>query len=271
MVGRLVIAAATLLMLGCSSPVPPTPSPQTTSWLDGLGDDSLVLQMRRETGAPLQGMTYWPVPDFTLYASGEAIYTTAFAPWTTSLSHASLTDEQVLSLVADALGQGGLSTARATYDDVSFESTTYFFVFDGDRVREITVTGLGFNDAEAASSVDRAKFNWLADRLANFENDVAAGKAHGLGDYQPAQYRVWLFEPNERTSANAPWPWPDLTIDDFQTLQNTLGPSRLMSPAQAQAVLDLGIEFNLVVPASDGHDYQVTVVPMLPLDYHITP
>lgn len=271
MVGRLAFVAVTLLMLGCTGRVAATPTPEATSWLDGLGDESLVLQMRRETGAPLQGKTYWPTPDFSLYASGEAVYTTAFAPWTTTLSHASLTDEQVLALVADALGPGGLSTARATYDDVSFESTTYLWVFDGDRPREIAVTGLGFNDAEAPSSVDRAKFNWLADRLANFENDVAAGKAQGLGEYKPADYRVWLSEPDQGATASAPWPWSDISIDDFQRLPNTLGPSRLVSPAQAQGVLDLGIDFNLVVRASDGNDYQVTIVPMLPLDYHITP
>lgn len=271
MVGRPAIVAVILLMLGCTSRVPSAPTPGATSWLGDLDGSSLVLQMRRETGAPLQGMTYWPTPDFSLYASGEAIYTTAFAPWTTSLSHASLTDEQVLALLADALGPGGLSTARATYDDVSFESTTYFYVFDGDRPRDIAVTGLGFNDAEAPSSADRAKFNLLADRLSNFDNDVAKGKAQGLGDYQPAQYRVWLWAPHEGASVNAPWPWSDLTIDDFQTLPNTLGPSRLVSPAQAQAVLDLGIDFNLVVTAADDREYQVTIQPMLPLDYHITP
>jgi hypothetical protein len=231
-----------------------------------------MLQMWRTEGAPLQGVTYWPVPEFSLYDDGQAIYSLGGASWNESLLHARLSPQQLTALLADAYGAGGLSTSRTSYDDVLFEASTYFFYFDGtDRPKEITVLGLGHGDAEAPSAADRAKFLWLVDRLADFDSDITAGKAEGLGDYQPAQYRVWLSEPYEGMPANAPWPWQDLTIDDFQTLPNTLGPSRLVSPAQAQALLDLGIDANLVVRASDGNDYQVTIRPMLPWDYRTIP
>jgi hypothetical protein len=228
--------------------------------------------MTRTAGAPLQGVTYWPVVDFSLYDDGHAIYTIAGAPWTQALRHARLSPEQVDALMADAAGPGGLSTDRYTYDDVLVEAYTYFHYLDGiGPPKWITVQGLGFNDPDAPSAGDRAKFLWLAERLGNFDNDVSAGKAQGLGEFHPADYRVWLLEPYEGMSANAEWPWPDLTIGDFQRLPNTDGPSRLVTYDQGQRVIDLAVETNLVVLAADGSEYQITIQPMLPLDYRAIP
>ena len=228
--------------------------------------------MTRTAGAPLQGVTYWPVVDFSLYDDGHAIYTVAGAPWTQGLRHAQLSQEQIDALMADAAGPGGLSTNLYTYDDVLVEAYTYFYYREGiSPPKWITIQGLGHGDADAPTAADRAKFLWLADRLSNFDYDVSAGKAQGLGEYRPTDYRVWLSEPYEGTSANAEWPWTDLTINNFRTLFNTDGPSGRVSYEQGQRVIDLGIETNLVVLASDGNEYQITIQPMLPVDYLVTP
>jgi hypothetical protein len=45
----------------------------------------------------------------------------------------------------------------------------------------------------------------------------------------------------------------------------------LVTYAQGQRVIDLAVETNLVVVASDGNEYQITIQPMLPHDYHAIP
>ena len=244
MAARLGVAALAFALLGCAAPVPTptqpanavptiaaTPTTTATPTLSPWPSDhevsaNLVLQMWHTEGAPLQGQTFWLIPEFSLYDDGQAIYMTPGVPWNESLLHARLTREQLDALIADALGPGGLSTNWSEYNDVGIESTHDFFVWDGQHAHNVTVQGLGKGDSDAPSAAERVKFKWLADRLSNFDNDVRAGKAQALGDYLPAGYRVWLAPPYDGTSVNGEWPWPELTMDDFPILPMTVWPSR---------------------------------------------
>jgi hypothetical protein len=271
MVGRLAIAAATLLMLGCSSPVAPMPSATaapTPSLPAGhpTGERDLVL------GLTVYGWP-WPVTvgrpaEFSLYGDGRAIFLAnrhALPGALPVLKQARLSGDQIEELLGFALHEGGLAAARDRYEVPSLvdHDWTVFEIDAFSARKEVWVYALG--EADAPDAADRVMFERLAERLGGVANDVAAGDYEDLGIYRPEGYSASLSElrPNSDLHATAEWPWSDLDLTDFDAAPDgTL--ILAITAAQGQTIIDLGITENLVVEDEAGHRYVVRIRPQLP-------
>jgi hypothetical protein len=62
---------------------------------------------------------------------------------------------------------------------------------------------------------------------------------------------------------STPWPWSDLEPSDFR-VRSDFGLERVVTRAQAFAVLDLGIDQDLVATGPDGKNYLIRIRPLLP-------
>jgi hypothetical protein len=218
-------------------------------------------------------------PIFTLYGDGRIVFqqrTDVFPepdaagivrtnPWRT----AQLDAEQIEELLTFALGPGGLGAARENYgnDMVADASTSTFTINAGGVDKQVAIYALGMEGEGVADVVARRAFQTLADRLRDFDD----GGSISTEVYAPAGYRAVLVE-REDTPPNAiAWPWPDLTLDDFQADINGAGsqqfPHRAMTPDEI-AALDLGDVSGGMQGAAlkgpDGKTYSFILRPLLP-------
>jgi hypothetical protein len=283
----LAVLFATLAMAACSSsnptatPVPTdgglaTPSPVTSPLRTQLiehptGPTDVVVRMSITGGLRYPGATVESPPTFTLYGDGRVIYVIEHARPDDSpaieLRQARLTEEQMAALVENALGPGGLATAREHYGDVPIadDVTTNFEIHAFGVDKTVSVYALDYTGDEVPDGAARATFRGLADALRAFGSEVEVGNAEDLGAFEPEAYRVTLdqpFGPLETTAED--WPWDDLQPEDFQLEGGYL--VRTVTPAQAAAIADppTATPNDIVVHGPDGRDYLIRVRPLLP-------
>ena len=102
------------------------------------------------------------------------------------LRTAKLSEDQIQEVLAYALGDGGLGTARANYENIVSDASTAVFTVDaGGLKKAVSVYALGMDGPRRAGPAARAAFQRLADRLGDFDK----GGTIATDVYQPKGYR----------------------------------------------------------------------------------
>ncbi len=251
-------------------PTAPTPR-QTLAIEHPTGATDIVLRMAISGGLRYPGATVESPPAFTLYGDGRVIYSIQRprpdGSTLTELRQARLTEEQIATMVENALGPGGLAAARVWYADVPIadDVTTNFEVHAGGVDKTVAVYALGYSEEGMPDAAARLAFEGLAQALRGFGAEVAAGNAEDLGPFEPQAYRVTLDDPFGPMEANREWPWQDLEPADFQ-LDNSGFRTRILTAEQATAISDppMSAPDGVVVRAPDGAEYLVRLLALLP-------
>jgi hypothetical protein len=221
------------------------------------------------------------VPVFTLYGDNTAVFraqTEVFPPAgepMPPLVKATLSPEQVDALLTFALEQGGLRDAAELYTQplVADVPTTIFTINAADVDKTVSVQALGFDEGPDAAI--RAQFGQLADLLDSFEEQVAAGNVESAEPFAPQQYRGILTDAQGvgPDMVAQPWPWTDVSPDDFQGPDDGIARYAGLTPEQVAAVTDVpnGGITNILLDLPDG-DGQVwlAIRPLLP-DENVLP
>jgi hypothetical protein len=221
-------------------------------------------------GLRYPGATVEAPPTFTLYGDGRVIYTIERPRQDDSpaieLRQARLTEEQIAALVENALGPGGLATAREHYGDVPLadDVTTVFEVHAHGVDQTVAVYALGYSGDDVPDTAARVAFRELAEGLVNFGAEVSAGNVEDLGAFEPETYRVTLDEPFGELQADRDWPWDDLEPADFEFQRGYL--VRVVTAEQAAAISDppTAAPNDIVIVAPDRNEYLVRVRALLP-------
>ena len=258
-----------------SSPPAPSPTPETASVDYPTGAEDVVLRYEEGGGMMMVEWSLSSAPVFTLYGDGTVVFRdpTEAAPPTESgvlilppFRTAKLSPQQIDALLEFAITEGGLAAARERYDNpmLADVGNATFTINAGGRSKQVTVTGLFESDASAPDATSRLQFQALAERLRSFDSSGNVPTA----EYEPTQWRVHLLEAGEIDPAAVnPWPWEDLTPDDFAAEGNF--PFRIMSADEVgQMEVDgaAGGFSGYYVEAPDGKTHGVVVRPLLPGD-----
>jgi hypothetical protein len=301
------IAAAALLLAACAggqspatappaSPGPsaspsgtpaPSPTAATGAIAHPIGASELVLRFAEGGGFVMPTFAMVQVPYFSLYGDGTVIYRPASAPWPETkpgepmrfppLQVATMTEVQVQALLRDALGAGGLGVARERYENNQVaDASTAVFTFNADgRQRRVSAYALGLEfDDPANPNPDAAILGAMAafaERLRNFDQEVAKGNAVAAGTYLPTRFRASILEGGPGGDGiPLPWPWPVFGPDGFATVDQGDGfgfPSRAIGGLE---VALLGIEkpeggvSGISLLAPNGTIYGLGIRPLLP-------
>jgi len=307
---RLAVAglASALVLVACagvSSPstaVPPTtagpsatpagspvasPTAATGAIAHPTGASELVLRFAEGGGFVMPTFAMIQVPHFSLYGDGTVIYRPASEPWPETkpgepmrfppLQVATMTEEQIQELLRDALGDGGLGIARERYENnqVADASTAVFTVNADGRQRRVSAYALGLMiDDPANPNPDAAILTAMAgfaERLRNFDQELAKGNGTAAGLYLPTRFRASLLEGGlGAEGVPRPWPWPTFGPEGFATVDQGDGfgfPSRVISGLEMSL---LGIEkpeggvSGISLRAPNGTVYGLGIRPLLP-------
>ena len=218
-------------------------------------------------------------PGFTLFGNGVVVFqrtATVFPepdgngvlraiPWRT----ASLDEGQIQDLLAFALGQGGLGTARLSYPStgVADAGDTIFTIHAGGVDKSVTINALGIDTQAGPDTAARAAFERLATRLRDFDQ----GGSIGSDVYRPDRYRGILTVRDAAAKGVIAWPWPAVKPTDFVPGANDgsggpLVPHRAMSADEVAALKLTGIEGGvqgLTLRGPDGKTYAFSLRPLL--------
>lgn len=252
-----------------------------------VGAAELVLRFDEGGGFVMPTFAMIQLPYFSLYGDGTAIYRPASAPWPEQkpgepmrfppLQVATMTEDQVQALLRDALGGGGLGVARERYENnlVADAPTAVFTVNADGRQRRVSVYALGMAiDDPANPNPDAAILAAMAafaERLRNFDQEIAKGNATAAGLYFPTRFRASILEGGPGgDGVPRPWPWPTFGPEGFTTVDDADGfgfPSRAISGLEMSL---LGIEkpeggvSGISLRAPNGTVYGLGIRPLLP-------
>ncbi len=227
-------------------------SPTAGSTGSGLehptGSTDVVLRISEGGGFIGPAVLATQAPWFTLYGDGTIIARdlTAQPPTTDDgigrglpFHTGRLAADAMDRLLADALTRAGLGIARERYDqpNVADAGTTTFDVHARGVDKRVEVVALGADTPSSADAAVRSALASLRDRLMALASNGDVLPAV----YAPARYRVILDGPADGVGpvAPRPWPWPDLTPDDFGTPPDPNGPQlqqAAISDTQAAAL-----------------------------------
>ncbi len=290
---RLVAAglASALLLGACSVAASPAPTASPTGGpgpiTHPLDPAALVLRFDESGGLVMPTFSMVRLPYFSLYGDGAVLYRPVSASWPEQppgeptrvppLRVATMTEDQVQALLQDALGAGGLAVARDHYDNsqVADGQTAVFTVNADGRQRRVSVYALEVaRDGAGSPNPDAAVLGAmaaLAERLRNFDQDVAKGNAAAAGVYAPTRFRASILEGGlGGDGPTRPWPWPAFGPDGFTALPDGNGPgfpSRTISGAELSLLGVTSAEgglsgISLVAP--NGTVYSLAIRPLLP-------
>jgi len=186
------------------------------------------------------------------------------------LRTARLSEDQVQSLLAFALRDGGLALARESYQNnmVADAATAIFEIHaDGDS-KTVSAYALGI---EGQPGPDRAILQALA-ALATRLRDFDQGGTLATAPYQPARYRATLLDAEGVQGVRVrDWPWAALTPSDFASAADPNAPRqavRVLSPDEVATIgIDKpegGIQAGLYLRGPDGRTYSLALRPLLP-------
>jgi hypothetical protein len=182
-----------------------------------------------------------------------------------------MNEEQMQTLLAFALNEGGLGAARAEYTDmmVSDASTAVFTVNAGGLAKTVSVYALGFDAPDVPDRLARQTLGALRDHLV----DIDQGGSIKTDVYAPDRYRAVLLEGQAGAPDQKAWPWPDVKPAEFVANgdPNALPlPARVMTAAEIEALGIKPFEGGFVgLPLAgpgDGKFYTLSVRPLLPED-----
>jgi len=273
--------AMAILIVGCGGPVPtqtatPSQPAAPSPTVAPPPADAVLLRLSHvPTMHPYPGQTVEPPAKFTLFGDRTAVFVSRQAFGTNStqleLAKAQLSPEQANQLIAFALDEGGLATAHGYYPGPSIsdaDNTVFELHLDGDD-KVVTAYALDSSDENAPDRAERAALAGLEARLANFETEVAAGGATSLGEFVPEAYLVTLdepFGPEPGPDGTRPWPWDDLSPDDFHDTNAEGDRTRVLTADQAAQIAEppLSAPNDYYVVAPDGGYALIRLRPLLP-------
>jgi hypothetical protein len=188
-----------------------------------------------------------------------------------------MSEDQVQALLRDALGEGGLGVARPRYENqMVADAPTAVFTLNADgRQKQVSVYALGMaledpNDPNPDLPI-LAAMSSLAERLRNFDQEVAAGNATIVGPYTPDRFRASLLDGGPASDvAPRPWPWPTFGPEAFTVVEQGPGyafPSKVLTGLEISLV---GVESpeggisGITLRAPDGTTYGLGLRPLLP-------
>lgn len=307
---RLVAAclASALLLAACSGGLSPTattppattgpsatpagspatsPTAATGTIAHPVGAADLVLRFDEGGGFVMPTFAMIQLPFFSLYGDGTVIYRPAAAPWPEQkpgepmrfppLQVATMTEEQVQALLRDAMGGGGLGVARERYENnlVADAPTAVFTVNADGRQRRVSVYALGMVlDDPANTHPDAAILGAMAafaERLRNFDREVAKGNGTAAGFYAPTRFRASILEGGPGGDGlPRPWPWPTFGPEGFTAVDQETGarfPSRVISGLEMSLLAVKNPEggvSGISLRAPNGTVYGLGIRPLLP-------
>lgn len=291
--GTLVTGVVALALTACSSPVtPPSPSsadratpagtagtpgassqsgPATwpPSWETDLPDMPINLELSADCGLCDQKTGFhWELPRFRLYADGLVVFRETGADRSlTPYRWAQLSDTAREALIAAALDQGGMRTAKPTYrgdtDDAGGYTLWLSPYIEGAANHVVRVEPFLGAGSDPDGPI-RARLLAFADVLNSFG---AWLDEHGVATERlaPRAFAAALF-PNDGAAAG--WPWSDLEVADFGETEGL--PLARLTPDQARVVAGeaLGGEalggVDVALRAPNGTGYDVLIRPVLP-------
>ncbi len=268
-------------------PGPPAASPTSPTGriVHPTGAAELVLRFDEGGGFVMPTFAMISLPYFSLYGDGTVIYRPASTPWPEQkpgepmrfppLQVATMTDDQVQALLRDALGGAGLGVARDRYENnqVADAPTAVFTVNADGRQRRISVYALGLavDDPANPDTAILGAMAAFAERLRNFDQEVAKGNGTAAGLYAPSRFRASILEGGPGGAGPVrPWPWPTFGPDGFTTIDDGTGfgfPSRVISGLEMSL---LGIDkpeggvSGISLRAPNGTVYGLGIRPLLP-------
>jgi hypothetical protein len=286
-----LVATLSLVVAACSSggatsssgppSSPPSAAPSPTAGGFGeiehaTGATDVILRYEEGGGFMMAGFTATQAPIFTLYGDGTVIFRNLATDFLEPVGSiypnppfrtAKLTEEQIQSTLALALGDGGLGVARANYENnmISDASTAIFTVDAGGIKKTVSIYALGLEGDGVPDAVSRKAFKGLADRLADFDK----GGAIATDVYKPAGYRGVLLE-GAAAPDQKPWPWEDITPADFPFPADPNEfqmAQRVLTPADVEK---LGVEtpeggfMGMILVGPDDKLYSLSLRPLLP-------
>jgi hypothetical protein len=288
---RTVLAIIPAILVACSGGATATTQPSTTPSATASPSDGgfgaiehptdptdVLLRFEQGGGFVAPGFLATEAPIFTLYGDGTVVFRNPAQdplPPVGSVSvarpfrTAQLSEDQIQTVLEDALGNGGLGAARSAYqnDQVADAPTAVFTINAGGLNKKVSIYALGMDVQGGADAPARATFQKLAERLGDFDQ----GGAFPTKEYAPDRYRGILMDGGPGAPDARAWPWPDLTPADFVARSDPNAfqiPSRVLSVADVEA---LGISpyrggllgLTLTGP-TDGKTYSFSLRPLLP-------
>jgi hypothetical protein len=284
-----VLAFLSVLVVACSaaattaqpSTVPTaSPSPSTGGFgaiEHATGPTDVLLRFEQGGGFVAPAFLATQAPIFTLYGDGTVLFRNLAQdplppigsvvpdrPFRTTR----LTEDQIQAVLEDALGPGGLGTARTDYrnDQIADAPTAVFTVNAGGLSKRVSVYALGMDVQGGADAPARAAFQKLAERLQDFDQ----GGTFSTTEYAPERYRGVLMDGGPGAPDAKPWPWDALKPADFVA---NADPNAFQLPARVLTIADveaLGIDpyrggfQGLTLVGPDGKTYLFSLRPLLP-------
>jgi hypothetical protein len=280
---RLVLGVAASLLVAmpvsAAESAPPTGAPVdcytlepgTVGSVDHPTDPSaIVLRMYQGGGFVPTAIAFIETPRFTLYGNDVAIFQGP-SPTDADIFDArpafqclQLTPDQVDELLTFALGEGGLGDAATDYPNPNITDVgTTVFTIDADGIaKSVSIYALGFEMAPQDQLADRARFEVLADLLADFGATVDGEQPYDVPAYA-GMLEEDALEPGDASSM--PWPWTDLAHEAF-VVGDMAGV--VLTPEQVAMVTTVpnGGQALIPVTSPDGAPLRLSVRPSLPHD-----
>ena len=275
------LLAAACVGSGATPGASTSPSPSASPAIDYPTDpNAVILRMSTGGGFVAPGVLLTEVPEFSLYGDGTVVFrdpsrmypapspgdgVQRLLPFLT----ARLSRDAVQVLLADAIGPGGLGTARERYDPccIADAPSTTFTIKTGAVDKQVTVGALGFEQPDPGSdAAARKAFQALGERL--HQPDLGGATTT---DYLPAAYRGILFDAIDvsPTASTIAWPWTDFGPSGFKP---STDPSSMQTPIRTLTAADvakLGREglaggAQSILLKSDDRIYALSLRPLLP-------
>jgi hypothetical protein len=180
---------------------------------------------------------------------------------------ARLSPDRMDAVLANALVQGGLGVARASYmqPNVADAGTTTFEIHAGGVDKKVEVVALGMEGQAGPDELARRSFAGLVERLSALSRDGSISVS-----YEPHAFRAILFGPNDGVGPQPPiaWPWKDLAPTDFRADPSGVGLNARLSAAQVAALgLDAvsgGLQDVPILSPTGSGWYSLSLRPLLP-------
>lgn len=262
-----------------------SPGEPTGRIVHPVGANELVLRFEEGGGFVMPTFALVQVPYFTLYGDGTVIYRPASEPFPEQkpgqpvrfppLRVARMTDAQVQALLRDALGDGGLGVAKPRYENLQVaDAPTAVFTLNADgREKTVSVYALGIGSDPANPRPDDAilaAMSAFAERLRDFDREVAKGNAADTGLYRPERFRASLLEGGFVDGPTRPWPWPAFGPEAFVAADDAGGfgfPSKTLDGLEL-SLLDVedpeGGLSGIGLLGPNGTTYVLGLRPLLP-------